>query len=79
VRDFRDDLDRDPGLDKWARPRDLGLDRRLGRLGFLPKSGYHAAGCLVGIVPKAPCTCARVVARESRRRRRPRGGGLLTR
>jgi hypothetical protein len=69
---------RDPALDKWSPRRDPDLDRRLGRLGYLPSSGYHAPGCAVGSFPKAPCTCDRIVARESRRRR-SRRGGLLAR
>jgi hypothetical protein len=70
--------ERDARLDTWAVPRDRSLDRRLGRLGYLPSSGYHVDGCAVGVVPGAPCNCRQVVARQARRRRGSRAG-LLSR
>jgi hypothetical protein len=66
---------------EWERRRaaDRDLDRRLGRLGFKPSSGFHADTCALGVAAGANCTCREVVARESRRRRPHRRGGLLTR
>jgi hypothetical protein len=55
------------------------LDRRLAAIGYAaPRTGFHSDACLVGIVPKARCTCRAVVACEARRRR-PSRGELLTR
>jgi hypothetical protein len=66
-------------LAEWRarRAADRALDRRLGRLGYKPSSGYHAKACPIGLWAGAPCTCREIVARESRRR--SRRGGLLTR
>jgi hypothetical protein len=80
VRVSLDDWDRrDPALDRWARPRDFALDRRLGELGYRPQSGFHHEACTVGLWKDAPCSCRQAVARESRRRRTRRSGELFTR
>jgi hypothetical protein len=69
-------------LAEWERRRaaDSLLDARLGRLGYGPRnSGYHVAGCGVGLTPGARCICREATAAREGRRRRSRRVQLLTR